>query len=324
MVALGDRAGQIAAVGRATAEVELDVVARLGGAIGDRDERRSLAAELLELALDELVRHRVVVARRLEHERIRKRGLRTDPHGRREVERLTLVGQLLPVDVGLLDRLQAADAERVGVPALEVLAEGLVEHLFTSEALEDDLRRHSALAESGHPDLVREMSQRVLEIVLDALRRNLDIEARAVTVEEGGLRPHGSQTVAEAPGSSGGLEHSSATALVWPPRGRGGTVDAPDLGSGERELVEVQVLSPALACWRRARRNGSRAQYHRRRAGDRRSCRPVRAGQVARRGRPGSRAPAGTRGGGCARLDRCERPNAGDRARRPVRLQRVR
>ena len=189
---------------------------------------------------------------------------------------------------------------------------------------EDDLRRHSALAESGHPDLVREMSQRVLEIVLDALRRNLDIEARAVTVEEGGLRPHGSQTVAEAPGSSGGLEHSSATALVWPPRGRGGTVDAPDLGSGERELVEVQVLSPALACWRRARRNGSRAQYHRRRAGDRRSCRPVRAGQVARRGRPGSRAPAGTRGGGCARLDRCERPHAGDRARRPVRLQRVR
>ena len=164
------------------------------------------AAELLELALDELVRHRVVVARRLEHERIRKRGLRTDPHGRREVERLTLVGQLLPVDVGLLDRLQAADAERVGVPALEVLAEGLVEHLFASEALEDDLRRHSALAESGHPDLVREMSQRVLEIVLDALRRNLDIEARAVTVEEGGLRPHGTQTVAEAPGSSGGLE----------------------------------------------------------------------------------------------------------------------
>src|SRR3954464_2799385 len=30
-------------------------------------------------------------------------------------------------------------------------------------------------------------------------------------------------------------------------RGRGGTVDAPDLGSGERELVEVQVLSPAAA-----------------------------------------------------------------------------
>ena len=71
VVALGDRAGQIAAVGRATAEVELDEVARLGGAIGDGNEWRSLPAELLELALDEIVRHRVVVARRLEHERIR-------------------------------------------------------------------------------------------------------------------------------------------------------------------------------------------------------------------------------------------------------------
>ncbi len=267
------------------------------------------------------------MARRLEHERIGKGGLRTDPHGRREVERLALVGQLLPVDVGLLDRLQAADAERVGVPALEVLAEGLVEHLFTSEALEDDLRRHSALAESGHPDLVREMSQRVLEIVLDALRRYLDIEARAVTVEEGGLRPHGSQTVAEAPGSSGGPERSSATALVWPPRGRGGTVDAPDLGSGERELVEVQVLSPALAPGSRACRAGTGDASAVPSPPCRRSWQLVVPYELGRLRDGVGRGPEhllATRGGGRARLDRCERPNAGDRARRPVRLQRVR
>ncbi len=83
-----------------TAEVELDEVAELGRATLDGDQRRALAAQLLELALDVLLGYRVVLAGRLDHERIGQRALRAQPDGRREAEGLALVGQHLPVDVG--------------------------------------------------------------------------------------------------------------------------------------------------------------------------------------------------------------------------------
>ena len=99
------------------------------------------------------------------------------------MEGFALVGKHLPVDVGLLDRLDAALVDGVGVPPLEVLAKGLVEHLLASEPLQDDRRRHTPLAKTGHTHLMGEVSEGVLEIVLDALRGYLDIEARAVTFE---------------------------------------------------------------------------------------------------------------------------------------------
>ncbi len=105
---------------------------------------------------------------------------------------------------GVLDRLDAALVDGVGVPPLEVLAQGLVEHLLAPEALQDDRRRHAPLAKTRNAHLVGEMPERVLEIVLDTLCRHLDVEACAVTFEKGCFGPHWSQTVAEHPASSVG------------------------------------------------------------------------------------------------------------------------
>ena len=74
---------------------------------------------------------------------------------------------------------------------------------------------------------------------------------------------------------------------------------------GRRDALGLTTVHPGAAA---GGRGGALAERPVRE--DRRSRRPVRAGPAARRGRPGSRAPAGTRGGGCARLDRCGRPHA--------------
>ena len=130
------------------------------------------------------------------------------------------------------------------------LAHGLLEDLLAAHALQHHVGRNLALAEAGDLGAVDEVPERVPEVVLDLLGIEHHLQPRPAVLKHRRRRPHrlrtldfaGSATSSMIPGLTPTPPGASATVDT---RGRGGTVDAPDLGSGERELVEVQVLSPA-------------------------------------------------------------------------------
>src|SRR5262249_41670638 len=92
----------------------------------------------------------------------------------------------------------------------------------------------------GHPDALGEMVQRVLQVVLDPVRRHLDVDARAILSEQRGGGLHGTPQASRWAAAPQGLR-----CLGQASRGRGGTADAPGLGPGGRRPVEVRGLSPA-------------------------------------------------------------------------------
>src|SRR3954452_24290958 len=110
-----------------------------------------------------------------------------DLHG--EGQGLALAGQAGHVDLGIAHRHDARGVDRVGVPAAERLAHGLVEDGVAADAPDDHRRGHLAPAEAGHAELAAEGARGLLDALLDLgggdLR--LDAHARLGKLGDGGL-----------------------------------------------------------------------------------------------------------------------------------------
>ena len=221
--------------------VDLDEVAGLRRAL-DRDERRGLLAQPLELGVDLVGRNLDVLLHALELERLgqRARGLQRELGGERE--RLALARDRLEVDARPVGRAQAGLRDRLADPGGQELAHRLLEDLLAAHALQHDGRRHLALAEAGDLGAVHEVPERVPQVVVDPVGLELHLQPRAAVLQHGGRRPHRIRTLDDSL-----IEHlrHPGRPLRWARAGVAELVDAPDLGSGERELVEVRVLSPA-------------------------------------------------------------------------------
>ena len=221
--------------------VDLDEVAGLRGAI-DGDERRGLLAQALDLGVDLVGRNVDLLLHALDLERLRQcaRGLQRELG--RERERLALARDRLEIDARPVGRAQAGLRDRLADPGGQELAHRLLEDFLAAHALQHDGRGHLALAEAGDLGAVDEVTERVAQVVIDPVGLELDLQPRAAVLQHGGRRPHRIRTLDDSFGST---YATPGVRYRGPRAGVAELVDAPDLGSGERELVEVRVLSPA-------------------------------------------------------------------------------
>ena len=208
------------------------------------DERRGLLAQALELGVDLFGRHLDILLHALELELLRQRarGLQRELGGERE--RLALARDRLEVDARPVGGAQARFRDRLTHPRGQELAHRLLEDLLAAHALQHHRGRHLALAEAGDLRAVHEVPERVAQVVVDPVGLELDLEPRAAAFQHRGRRPHWLRTLDDSAASD---RRQPGPPLPWARAGVAELVDAPDLGSGERELVEVRVLSPA---WR--------------------------------------------------------------------------
>ena len=178
----------------ADVHVDLDEVARLGLAL-DRDERRGLLAQALELGVDLVGGHLDLVLHALELEVGGQDACGAQRELGRERERLALRRHALEIDARAIGRVQAGHRDGLADPRGEMLAHRLLEHLLAAHALQHDGGRHLARAEARVLGAVDEMAERVVEVVLDPFRLELDLQARAPVVQHCGRRPHRIRTL---------------------------------------------------------------------------------------------------------------------------------
>src|SRR4029078_7189375 len=107
-----------------------------------------------------------------------------------ESERRALDVFVRPVDLGSRDRVDPGDGDGARVPAVQVVAQGLLDHRVAAELADDGRRGRLALAEARDADALREVGERMVERVIDVVRGDLDIEAYAVLGEFGALGLH--------------------------------------------------------------------------------------------------------------------------------------
>src|SRR4051794_6234729 len=194
-------AGEGLTVDRAVV-VHDDEVALRGGAVG-RVELGEALAELLDLGVDRLVGDLGLAAADLDALVGAERGRRAHPDLDREDQGLALAGQGRHVDLGVTHRDDARGVDRVGVPAPERLAHGLVEDGVAADAPDDHRRGHLAPAEARHAELAAEGARGLLDALLHLgggdLR--LDAHARLGKLGDGGLDVvrHERGTIASGP-----------------------------------------------------------------------------------------------------------------------------
>src|SRR5262249_366900 len=114
-----------------------------------------------------------------------ERGHRVE--GRREGERLALF-DVHVADIGRVDRLDAALAQRIVDRARNQIVDDVVENLILV-ALLDDARRRLARAEPGNAGLARVVARNAIDFRGDDVVRDFDAQvlARVVDVEELGF-----------------------------------------------------------------------------------------------------------------------------------------
>src|SRR3954447_21128124 len=136
-----------------------------GGAPGRGGGARFAAPRLALADLDALV--------------LAQRGRRAHADLDGEGQRLPLAGEVADVELGIAHRVDARSVDRVEVPAPHRPAHRLVEHALAPDALDDDRRRHLALAKAGHAQVLTELSRRGLHAPLDLRGGDLGLHADA-------------------------------------------------------------------------------------------------------------------------------------------------
>ena len=155
-------------------EVDLQEVALLRRAV-DGDECAEARAQGIQLVLDVVGADLGVVDLELEAVVLRQveLGTHVDLDRQHEVAgEVLLVRPLGDVRLGATDRAHLLVAHRLAVELVEAVAHRVVEHLGTTDALVDELRRHLALAESGDVDLRTDVLVRVVDRGLELLWRH--------------------------------------------------------------------------------------------------------------------------------------------------------
>ena len=159
-------------------EVEREEVALLGLAV-DVLERGHRLAQLVELLGDLGLGHLRLATADLDPLEVAELGVGTDPDVKAEAERPALFRQVGELHLGLADGRDLSRGDRVLVPAGESVAERLLEHRWTADALHHDLRGHLPLAEARRLEVLAERHGGVLERMLDRARLDLDLHAHA-------------------------------------------------------------------------------------------------------------------------------------------------
>ena len=162
-------------------EVEGHEVAGLGGAV-DRDERAEAAAEALELLGDLLVADLDGVDRELEAVVVGQLDLGAHVDLDREEQvagEVLLVRPLDDVGLGAAEGAQLVLGHRGAVEPVEALVDRVLEHGGLADPLVDDGRRHLALAEARHVDLLGDVLVGVGDAGLQLLGRHRDGELGA-------------------------------------------------------------------------------------------------------------------------------------------------
>ena len=107
---------------------------------------------------------------------------------------------LLQVEVGVVDRLDAGLGDRLRVPLAERALEHLLHDGVAADALDDHLGRRLAGAEPGDADVPPELADRPLHALLDLVLGDLDVQPDAVLLEVHDL---------------GGQRHRAAAVARW-------------------------------------------------------------------------------------------------------------
>ena len=109
----------------------------------------------------------------------------------RELERLALRRQLAEIELRVADGHDPGGLDRVGVPARERVAHGLLEHRLAPDALDHQRRGHLAAAEARELQLAPELARLALEAPLELAGGHLHLQAHARVAELGDGCLHG-------------------------------------------------------------------------------------------------------------------------------------
>jgi hypothetical protein len=189
-------------------EVDHDEVAVLGRLL-DGLQAPELLAQLLDLLVDLLLVDLGLLALDLDLGDVADRGRRAHADLDREGQRLTLGGQVAEVDLGLADGLDPGLVDGLDVPARQRRADGLVEDRLAADALDDDGRRHLALAEARHAQVAAHAAGGLVDAPLDLLRGDLRGDSNPGLGElfDGGLDVR----------CSGHVASEDSVVTPWPP-----------------------------------------------------------------------------------------------------------
>ncbi len=186
---LDDRVALLVAVRRD--QVDDERVAVPGRALAGGNQLGNRLPQRLELLRDELLGHLGLRAADLERRPVDDLDLRLHGDGRLEAPVLRILGRQLVVELRLRDRTDARARRGVPEPAGDVAVDGLGVDPLLAEPLHEDRLRHLALAEAGDLDGCREVVRRVLDRVVDVVRRDVDRQPNRVVLElfDGGRHP---------------------------------------------------------------------------------------------------------------------------------------
>src|SRR5690606_37813067 len=141
------RAVERLAVDRALV-VDHDDVTGLRGAV-DRVQAAEALAQALDLAVDGFVVDLNLLAPHLEARVPGDLRAGPDPAPEAELQLLALRRELVEVELGVADRVDAGLDDGALVPLGERVLESLLEHRLAAEPLDHELRGHLSLAETG-------------------------------------------------------------------------------------------------------------------------------------------------------------------------------
>ena len=175
---------------RRALQVDDERVARPGRAIVGRHELRDGLPQRLELLVDELLRNLGLGARHLERRPVDDLGRRLHLDRGRERPRLLVGRRQLEVVLGRRDRAQPRARRRRPEPAADVRLDRLDPDPVLADLRDEHRRRHLPLAEAGDLDRLGEVVRRVLDRVLELVRRHVHRQADAILAELFHLRRH--------------------------------------------------------------------------------------------------------------------------------------
>ena len=114
-------------------------------------------------------------------------GLRQHSDLDREAQGLALRRQLPEVHLGVPDRHDPGALDRVGIPAGERLADGLLEHRLAPHPLDHHRRGDLPAAEARELEVASELSGGSLQALLDLVGRHLHLDPHARVAQLGDL-----------------------------------------------------------------------------------------------------------------------------------------
>ena len=170
-------------------ERDRGVVAVLELPVLDRGQRRVLVTQVVDDLVDLAVVDGLDLGPEVEALVVAELDLGADLDGRLEAKGLPLLG-LQDLDVGVGERQDPLLDDRLAVGVLDEVVDGVVEDRGGADDPLQDVARRLAGPEPGDPMAAREVRDRLLDLALEALGRELDLELDGALGRGGGRDCH--------------------------------------------------------------------------------------------------------------------------------------